>query len=990
MNLNNEPERLKEEEQLALNKLIAEMDEVINVLDEHMKTYVEEAKNIDISINPDTYLARLLNVKGLKNTKENRKKILQARDELYHTRLLLECKEGNETDLEEVKIGLHTCNHHGKMYVTSWKMPICRHYLMDNSSIEYEYIKKGKHNEEFHTQYRLLVKNQIKMRFTRVVKAFNLYPGVIDNNMLAKCKESNFFSRDYLEKVIEEFDYDEDNPDNVAEIIADEFLQELLERRSTPEFKNIVFSIQKKQGEIIQADYDKNMIVQGCAGSGKSMIMLHRLPIILYDNPNSLKRTNFFVITPSDMYIQMAENMRHQLEISDIKMGTIEQYYDYCIGKYSGHKPGEYGKIRHTAKLDNKIEKYIYSSECIIDLKKYYEQVSEIKNPVIEKGLEIFKIDEKNLNKDITYLQKITSKLLIIQSIINENSRVLSLYFNLIKEAMTSIQRISVSLKYCKQNILKEINKIISSNEAEIVNAEKELKKLDENINEKAIANRKKTIEQARGNIDRLKTKIYRINGDDEYFNFMVEYSKKIENNFQSFLKLKSEYGQNEMEELYDAIENIGQLIGLFFMISWECNKIDDKYEDYVDKIRDEIDKAQIQIRVLQATNDKYLSFKEYNEIIELRNQLNYIRESAAKNAYDMILKKVGIKENKNGKMPTQNYSAYLYLQALYQFQGSPNGEKEALLSIDEAQGIAPEEVRLLKNINGNDIVFNMFGDAHQHIENTKGIDKWSELSDIIDFDFYEMQENYRNSSQVTEYCNKVFNMKMKAINTAGKGVHELNTEKKFKDSIVTQLLDEQRTGLAAILIGDDEEAKYILDVFAEYKEKFNDMTDGNSTLHHTRWNIMNIDDAKGLEFSSVISFTGRMSKNEKYIAYTRALDELFVYPVIVDINRYNKQKDLSKKKKSETKNDIVEKTKHTAIKTESDFSISDVRNFFEENGLKVVDNRNINGRLWVIGEKLEIRNIVNEAITKFGISGKYASSKEIKNRNGWFTKTKK
>ena len=247
-----------------------------------------------------------------------------------------------------------------------------------------------------------------------------------------------------------------------------------------------------------------------------------------------------------------------------------------------------------------------------------------------------------------------------------------------------------------------------------------------------------------------------------------------------------------------------------------------------------------------------------------------------------------------------KNYSAYLYLQALYQFQGSPNSEKEALLSIDEAQGIAPEEVRLLKNINGNDIVFNMFGDVHQHIENTKGIDKWSELSDIIDFDFYEMQENYRNSSQVTEYCNKVFNMKMKAINTAGKGVHKLNTEEEFKDSIVTQLLDEQRTGLAAILIGDDEEAKYILDIFAEYKEKFNDMTDGNSTLHHTRWNIMNIDDAKGLEFSSVISFTGRMSKNEKYIAYTRALDELFVYPVIVEINKYNKQQYLSKKIKSE------------------------------------------------------------------------------------------
>lgn len=43
-----------------------------------------------------------------------------------------------------------------------------------------------------------------------------------------------------------------------------------------------------------------------------------------------------------------------------------------------------------------------------------------------------------------------------------------------------------------------------------------------------------------------------------------------------------------------------------------------------------------------------------------------------------------------------------------------------------------------------------------------------------------------------------------------------------------------------------------------------------------------------------------------------------------------------------------------------------------------------------MIGEKIVIRNIVNVAIAKFGISGKYASSKETKNRNGWCTKTDK
>ena len=33
--------------------------------------------------------------------------------------------------------------------------------------------------------------------------------------------------------------------------------------------------------------------------------------------------------------------------------------------------------------------------------------------------------------------------------------------------------------------------------------------------------------------------------------------------------------------------------------------------------------------------------------------------------------------------------------------------------------------------------------------------------------------------------------------------------------------------------------------------------------------------------------------------------------------------------------------------------------------------------------EKVAIRNIVNAAIAKFGISGKYAAGKEIRNKNG-------
>ena len=68
----------------------------------------------------------------------------------------------------------------------------------------------------------------------------------------------------------------------------------------------------------------------------------------------------------------------------------------------------------------------------------------------------------------------------------------------------------------------------------------------------------------------------------------------------------------------------------------------------------------------------------------------------------------------------------------------------------------------------------------------------------------------------------------------------------------------------------------------------------------------------------------------------------------------------------------------------------NEVKEFFEESGIEVIDKRAAGGRLWVIGEKGSIRIIVNEAIAKFNISGKYMSSKEINNKNGWCTKTDK
>lgn len=64
--------------------------------------------------------------------------------------------------------------------------------------------------------------------------------------------------------------------------ISDELLQQVLATESSDKMKNIVNTIQKEQNAIIRNTDDKNLIVQGIAGSGKTSVALHRIAFLLY------------------------------------------------------------------------------------------------------------------------------------------------------------------------------------------------------------------------------------------------------------------------------------------------------------------------------------------------------------------------------------------------------------------------------------------------------------------------------------------------------------------------------------------------------------------------------------------------------------------------------------------------------------------------------------------------------------------------------------
>ena len=103
----------------------------------------------------------------------------------------------------------------------------------------------------------------------------------------------------------------------------DPFLQKILaEKRGEENISNIIRSIQKNQNDIIDFDFDKSFIVQGCAGSGKTMILLHRLANLKYNRPD-LKWNQVKIITPNSLFNTYIDALSENLGIKAVAMRSF-------------------------------------------------------------------------------------------------------------------------------------------------------------------------------------------------------------------------------------------------------------------------------------------------------------------------------------------------------------------------------------------------------------------------------------------------------------------------------------------------------------------------------------------------------------------------------------------------------------------------------------------------------------------------------------------
>lgn len=113
----------------------------------------------------------------------------------------------------------------------------------------------------------------------------------------------------------------------------DELLQMSLSESASNRLSEIVSTIQEEQNNIIRADLNKPIIVQGAAGSGKTTIALHRISYFIYTFAEKFTPDQLMILAPNRLFIDYISEVLPELGVENILQTTFVDYVLSCIGK---------------------------------------------------------------------------------------------------------------------------------------------------------------------------------------------------------------------------------------------------------------------------------------------------------------------------------------------------------------------------------------------------------------------------------------------------------------------------------------------------------------------------------------------------------------------------------------------------------------------------------------------------------------------------------
>lgn len=179
------------------------------------------------------------------------------------------------------------------------------------------------------------------------------------------------------------------NYSDVDVVSNDELLKPYLAVSSDKRLKNIVSTIQAEQNKIIREPINKNLIIQGVAGSGKTTVALHRIAYLVYNFRDIYKPQNYMVIGPNKFFTNYISSVLPDLDVNGVPQNTFEELFisylkeDYTVQSSLDKivDSDDFSKFRTSLELKAIIDNYFKNlNEIPVDDLK----IGNIK--IIEKG----------------------------------------------------------------------------------------------------------------------------------------------------------------------------------------------------------------------------------------------------------------------------------------------------------------------------------------------------------------------------------------------------------------------------------------------------------------------------------------------------------------------------------------------------------------------------------------------------------------------------
>lgn len=668
--------------------------------------------------------------------------------------------------------------------------------------------------------------------------------------------------------------------------IADERLSRIImSNQKDKKIHDIIKTIQRKQYEIITQTPDHNLLVLGCAGSGKTMILMHKIRFMKYNNAD-FDMQKVMVISPTDILGRESKELSRILDVESVKQFTMNSFYRDIIAEL----------INDFYKQENNLLNKIDTTTDCIDL-SYFQQeyLDEIYYRVLqyldlksEKSIKYCKDKSKELGdaKKIYYdLYGNYSKFSHLNSIFSKAKQCFEKYHE------NGIKQI---IRLCEQSGGEKEKVYYDIKFARLVRSLVQLKKETKLVEQKDTNDTKDTWDIS-DPMYYTKSFLQSIDVDDLYrflkknhmdcmsvhrFTQLLCVFKKIDCDIEedavkrvrrelegltdkgidAYIQ-KCEQRYSLLEKLTRTLEVLRYLLSSGYVSKQDrpldINEVDLSSGDSIREFFDEISWK-------QGDPDPLSDFYAYERLQDKSQRLKKFEKGIDKWCYlqDMLFDELQI-SNDEGEYRLNDSKLFAFCYLLQRIAGSHNNGRYHIF-IDEFQDFSNIEIQFLTEYYPRS-VFNLFGDYLQCI-NPKGIHSEGDFQmNGLFKNMYRITENYRNAKDITNYVKQKFGIDMQGIGLPG--------TVECTDKIKLRRLD--KGDRAAIIIADGSDLNIESDVIRvfDFKEK--------RAIVRNAYNIIPVSMVKGLEFEKVIVVTNMMTDNQKYVACTRAIKYLQVVEYI-------------------------------------------------------------------------------------------------------------